>query len=131
MQTIIRAALAALLLATPAAAQSLSPLERVGNTPSQEKAFRLLVGNPYKQRMTFVLVPMDTTFSTPISGATVRPAKLTLAPNYSRNVIVQFDIDPKLKERTIGLCVMPAAIDGPILPRVCGLYTGHMVSLGS
>jgi hypothetical protein len=130
MQTLIRTLSLLALLASPAAAQSLSPLVKEGNTPSAAKAFRLLVGNPYKQRMTFILVPMDVNFEHEISGAVVKPAKLTLAPNFSRNVIVQFDIDPKIKERTIGLCVMPEAVDGPVLPRVCGLYTGHMLGAG-
>ena len=119
-----------LAIAAPALAQSLSPLEKSGLTPSDKKAFRLQVGNPYDHRMTFVLVPLMPDYQTPIDGVVVRPAKLTMAPGFSRPVIVTFEIDPTKRERTIALCVMPAALDGPILPRVCGLYTGRMAGRG-
>jgi len=117
-------------LAAPTAAQSLSPLEKSGITPSDKKAFKLTVGNPYNRRMTFVLVPLASDYQTPIGGVVIRPAELTMAPGFARQVIVTFDIDPTKKERTIALCVMPKALDGPILPRVCGRYTGRMAGVG-
>lgn len=120
----------ALTLATPALAQSLSPLEKTGVTPSDRKAFRLTVGNPYAKRMTFELVPMQADYLTPAKNVVVNYPTLTMAPGFTRQVIVTFDIDPARKERTIALCVMPKAIDGPILPRVCGLYTGRMAGAG-
>ena len=132
----LKAAIGPLLLAlglaatAPAFAQSLSPLEKSGITPSDRKAFRLEVGNPYDRRMTFVLVPLLSDYQTPTSGVVVKPARLTMAPGFSRPVIVTFDIDPAKKERTIALCVMPENLDGPILPRVCGLYTGRMAGRG-
>ena len=113
-------------LAAPAAAQSLSPMEKAGYTPSATKGFRLNVGNPYRQRMTFVLTPMLPDYRTPAAGAKVTPARLTLAPGHSRRVLFVFDIDPARKERTIALCITPQSITGPILPRVCGRYTGRM-----
>lgn len=116
--------------AAPTLAQSLSPLEKSGITPSDRKAFRLQVGNPYDRRMTFVLIPLRPDFETPTNGVVVKPARLTMAPGFSRQVIVTFDIDPAKKERTIALCVMPENLDGPILPRVCGLYTGRMAGHG-
>ena len=116
--------------AAPAAAQSLTPLERDGLTPSASKAFRLQVGNPYQQRMVFVLIPMQPDFKTPAEGAEVTPIRVVMAPGHARTVIFAFKIDPALKERTIGLCIMPENIDGPILPRVCGLYTGRMAGGG-
>ncbi|MDB5541858.1 MAG: hypothetical protein JWQ89_3585 [Devosia sp.] len=119
-----------LAIAAPAAAQSLSPLEKSGVTPSDKKAFRLTIGNPYNRRMTFVLVPLAPDYKTPIDGVVIRPAELTMAPGFSRQVIVTFDIDHKKRERTIALCVMPKALDGPILPRVCGRYTGRMSGRG-
>lgn len=119
-----------LAMAAPAAAQSLSPLEKTGVTPSDRKAFKLTVGNPYERRMTFVLVPLAPDYATPIKGVTIQPPELTMAPGFSRQVIVTFDIDPTKKERTIALCVMPKALDGPILPRVCGRYTGRMAGRG-
>lgn len=121
---------AVIAIAAPAAAQSLAPLEKTGVTPSDRKAFKLTVGNPYKSRMTFVLVPLAPDYQTPIKGVTIQPAQLTMAPGFSRQVIVTFDIDPAKKERTIALCVMPKALDGPILPRVCGRYTGRMAGRG-
>lgn len=124
---------AALLLAVSgsgALAQSLSPLEKTGTTPSDRKAFRLTIGNPYKQRMTFVLVPMQPDYQTPAANVVVNHPTLAMAPGITRQVIVTFDIDPARKERTIALCVMPKTIDGPILPRVCGLYTGRMAGTG-
>lgn len=127
-------AVSALLLAValgPASAQSLSPLQKTGETPSASKAFRLVVGNPYDQRMTFVLTPMQADYVTPARGATLNYPRLTLAPGFSRQVIFTFDIDPKKKERTIALCITPENIDGPVLPRVCGLYTGHIAGSGS
>ena len=120
------AAVVLALAASPAASQSLSPMERVGVTPSDTKGFKLLVGNPYSQRMTFSVVPMDPEFTTPIEGAVVKPARVTLAPGRGRSVIVAFKIDPSQKERTIGVCIMPENFEGPVLPRVCGRYTGRM-----
>ena len=119
-----------LAIAAPALAQSLSPLEKSGLTPSDRKAFRLQVGNPYERRMTFALLPMLPVYATSAKGVVVKPAELTLAPGITRNIIVTFEIDPAKKERTIALCVMPAALDGPILPRVCGRYTGRMAGAG-
>ena len=110
----------------PASAQSLSPMTNDGVTPSATKGFRLNVGNPYDRRITFVAVPMQPDYQTPATGAQVRPARITLAPGHARPVVFLFDIDPAAKERTIALCIMPEAIDGPILPRVCGRYTGRM-----
>ncbi|MBN9362189.1 MULTISPECIES: hypothetical protein [unclassified Devosia] len=130
LASLILAVAATLAVVAPAAAQSLSPLEKTGVTPSDRKAFKLTVGNPYQSRMTFVMVPLAPDYQTPIEGVTVRPAELTMAPQFSRQVIVTFDIDPKKKERTIALCVMPKALDGPILPRVCGRYTGRMAGNG-
>ena len=114
----------------PVAGQSLSPIEKAGTTPSLRKAFRLQVGNPYSRRMTFVLVPMQPDYATPAKGASLTAKRLTLAPGFSRQVIFTFDIDQKLRERTIALCVMPENLDGPILPRVCGLYTGRVIGTG-
>lgn len=132
LKAMILAALvaAAFLSAGPALAQSLSPLEKSGPTPSDRKAFRLQVGNPYDRRMTFLLVPMLPDYQTPASGVVIQPAELTMAPGFSRPIIVTFDIDHKKRERTIALCVMPKALEGPILPRVCGLYTGRMAGAG-
>lgn len=121
-------AVAALLAGVPAdvPAQSLTPMERTGATPSDIKGFKLLVGNPYPRRMTFVVTAMDPGFETEIEGAVTRPSRLTLAPGKGRSVIVAFKIDPAQKERTIGVCIKPEDFEGPILPRVCGRYTGRM-----
>lgn len=118
-------------LAAPAAAQSLSPLEKSGVTPSDRKAFKLVVGNPYKQKMTFDILPMQPDYQTPAKGAMVNYPRITMGPGLSRQIIFTFDIDPKEKERKIALCIQPAALDGPIMPRVCGLYVGRMAGRGS
>ena len=118
---------AVLALASPAAAQSLSPMERVGVTPTDTKGFKLLVGNPYSQRMTFTVIAMDPEFTTEIEGAVTKPARNTLAPGRARSVIAAFKIDPAQKERTIGVCIMPENFEGPVLPRVCRRYTGRML----
>lgn len=115
------------LLAGPASAQSLSPMHKTGVTPSEVKAFRLQVGNPYPQRMTFVIMAMNTEFTELAPRAVVRPNEIKLAPGHGRGVTVQFAIDPEAKERTIGVCVLPKDLEGPILPRVCGTYTGISV----
>ena len=117
-------------LAAPVAAQSLSPLEKTGVTPSDRKAFRLVVGNPYKQKMTFDVIPMQPDYQTPAAGAKVNYPRITMGPGISRQIISTFDIDPKVKERKIALCIQPASLDGPILPRVCGLYVGRMAGRG-
>ncbi len=118
--------LGALARPEPGLAQSLSPMEKDGLTPTAAKGFRLTVGNPYDRRMTFIAVPMQPDYETPATGAQVRPARITLAPGHSRPVVFMFDIDPAQKERTIALCIMPEGLEGPILPRVCGRYTGRM-----
>ena len=112
----------------PAAAQSLSPMHNAGLTPSAIKGFRLTVGNPYATRMVFLVIPMDPKFRGAAADATVNAPEIALAPGASRPVIVTFRIDPALKERTIGVCVLPKDLAGPVLPRVCGTYTGKLLS---
>lgn len=132
MQLTIRLILAALALAivligfmsAPAHAQSLSPMRKEGTTPTEIKGFRLTVGNPYTQRMSFQLIAMDPLFEHEVSGVSISPDELILAPGTSRNVILAFRIPAPNRERTIGLCVIPTNITGPIQPRVCGTYTG-------
>lgn len=124
-------ALGLVLLATgDAAAQSLSPMRADGGTPSDVKGFRLTVGNPYASRMTFTVTPMNPGFTEPAADAAVNAPELRLAPGASRPVIVTFKIDPQLKERTIGVCVQPKDLEGPILPRVCGTYVGRRLGAG-
>jgi hypothetical protein len=117
-------------IAAPAAscAQSLSPMHGAGPTPSETKGFRLVIGNPYKTAMTFVIVPMDPTFQSPAEHAAVQPGEIRLAPGASRSVLAAFRIGPDQKERTIGVCVQPKDIKGTVLPRVCGTYSGTVVS---
>ena len=116
------------IAAGPAAAQSLSPMHNAGLTPSAIKGFRLTVGNPYATRMVFLVVPMDPKFRVAAADALVSAPEIALAPGASRPVIVTFRIDPALKERTIGVCVLPKDLAGPVLPRVCGTYTGKLLS---
>lgn len=115
-------------LTAAAAAQSLSPMHKSGTTPTEIKGFRLLVGNPYPTRMTFVVVAMTPDFTAPASDAQVAPSEVRLAPNTGRSVLVKFRIGSSQKERTIGVCVVPKDIEGPVLPPVCGTYTG--IALG-
>lgn len=110
-----------------AAAQSLSPMHKSGMTPSNTKGVRLLVGNPYKTSMIFQIIPMDEKFNTAAPHAVAQPAEIKLGPGLSRSVLVAFDIAPGTKERTIGVCVQPKSIEGPIFPRVCGTYTGILL----
>lgn len=128
-----RFAIAALVVVAglgAAHAQSLSPLQKAGDTSSARKAFRLVVGNPYNRRMTFSLVPMQSDYVTPTTGAVVNYPRLTMAPGFSRQVILTFDIDPR-KEGADNCALRHARkSDGPILPRVCGLYTGRMAGHG-
>jgi len=112
------------LTALPTAAQSLSPMRKSGHTPSDVKGFRLTVGNPYTQRMIFALQPTEPGFAAAAAQAEINPAELILAPGASRQVILAFEIPPDKKERTVGLCVYPKYIEGPVLPRVCGTYAG-------
>jgi hypothetical protein len=120
---VIFAALA--LAAAPAAAQSLSPMRNAGMTPGDIKGFRLVVGNPYRTRLAFMVRLTDETFARPAADAAVNAPEFRLAPGASRPIIVEFRIDPKAKERTIGVCISPKDLPGPLLPRVCGLYTGR------
>ncbi len=119
------------LLPGMAAAQSLSPMHNAGVTPSDVKGFKLTVGNPYAVRMTFSVIPMDPKFTVVAKDAQVNFPELTMAPGVKRQVIVTFRIDPQQKERTIGVCVQPKAAIGTVLPRVCGTYTGKLLSAGS
>ena len=107
-------------------AQSLSPMKKNGATPSDIKGFQLKAGNPYNKRMTFVAMVMDPTFTTEVSSARVQPAEFRLAPGAFRTLILQFKIAPPNKERTVAVCVLPKDIEGSILPRVCGTYTGSV-----
>ena len=117
-------ALALGLAAGPALAQSLSPMDKTGTTPTDIKGFKLMVGNPYSERMTFVIVPMNPEFTAVADDAVVRPNEIRLAPGSGRTVTVQFRIGAETKERTMVVCVMPKDLEGHVLPRVCGNYTG-------
>jgi hypothetical protein len=129
--TLLAATLCSLLLIPGvAAAQSLSPMRNEGTTPSDVKGFRLMVGNPYRAKMTFLVIPMDPKFTTLAADAEVNFPEITMAPGMKRQVIVTFKIDPALKERTIGVCVQPKNLDSAILPRVCGTYIGRLHSAG-
>jgi hypothetical protein len=121
---------ALIAVAGPAAAQSLSPMHNAGTTPSHVKGFRLTVGNPYKIRMTFLVLPMDPKFRVAAADAEVNFPELTLAPGTARQVIVTFRIGPSRKERTIGVCVQPKDLESTVLPRVCGTYTGKLRGAG-
>lgn len=121
---------AMLFLSGAASAQSLSPMRNEGTTPSLVKGFRLTVGNPYKSKMTFVILPMDPKFTTPAGDAEVNFPEVTMAPGMKRQVLVTFRIDPQIKERTIGVCVQPKKIEGTVMPRVCGTYTGRLRGVG-
>lgn len=125
-----RLVFALLLLATPAAAQSLSPMHADGATPGDTKGFRLAVGNPYPGRMIFEIIPMDSKFRVAASDAAVNFPTLVLAPGTTRQVIVTFKIVPPQKERTIGVCVQPKNLPGTVQPRVCGTYTGRRLGTG-
>lgn len=114
------------VVASAASGQSLSPMRSTGETPGAIKGFRLAVGNPYKTKMTFLVVPMEPGFRVPAADAQVNFPRITMAPGTSRQVIVTFRIDPAIKERTIGVCVQPSEIEGMVMPRVCGTYTGRI-----
>jgi len=109
-----------------AAAQSLSPMHNEGTTPSDVKGFRLTVGNPYRSKLTFLVIPMDTKFRVVAADARVNFPEIIMAPGTTRQVIVTFKITPPRKERTIGVCVQPKDLAGTVLPRVCGTYTGKL-----
>jgi hypothetical protein len=120
------ALLAGAFFASLTSAQSLSPMHNEGETPSQVKGFKLFVGNPYRTKMTFRVLPMDPGFKALAVDAAVNYPELTLAPGITRQVIVTFRIDPRIKERTIGVCVQPKSIAGTVMPRVCGTYIGRL-----
>jgi hypothetical protein len=126
LKRLLPALLALVVLAGPAAAQSLSPMRNEGETPSQIKGFKLYVGNPYRTQMTFEVLPTDPKFRVPAADAAVNFPEITMAPGITRQVIVTFRIDPRIKERTIGVCVQPKSIAGTVIPRVCGTYTGRL-----
>ena len=127
LRTLLHASLALLLMSVPASAQSLTPMRQSGFTPSDVKGFRLEIGNPYPKPMTFVIVPMDTKFSTIAGQAVVTPSQARLPSGGTRSVVVQFRIPPAYKERSIGVCVYAKEIEGQVLPRVCGTYTGQLL----
>ena len=130
LNPLIAAAVMVAAAAGAAFGQSLSPMHNSGATPSDIKGFRLTVGNPYKQRMTFQIIPMDPKFRTVATEAAVNFPEVTMAPGTTRQVIVTFKIDAVRKERTIGVCVQPKDLPGTVLPRVCGTYTGKLLSPG-
>ncbi len=130
LSSIIIAVALTLGLGGAAEAQSLAPMHNSGTTPSNIKGFRLTVGNPYRQRMTFLVIPMDTKFTVAAADAAINFPEVTLAPGTTRQVIVTFKIDTVRKERTIGVCVQPKDLPGTVLPRVCGTYTGKLLGAG-
>jgi hypothetical protein len=127
LKTLTLAAFAAAALTGAVEAQSLSPMHNSGTTPSDTKGFKLMVGNPYKTPMTFLVIPMDTKFKVAAADAAVNFPEITMVPGGRRQVIVTFKIGAAQKERTIGVCVQPKDLEGPVLPRVCGTYTGKLL----
>jgi len=121
------ASLLVALLTLPAAGQSLSPMHKTGVTPTDVKGFRLRIGNPYSKPMTFVIEPMDTQFINHAEQAEVTPAEAKIPPGGTRSVVVQFRIPPDAKERSVSVCVYPKEIEGSVIPRVCGTYTGQLL----
>jgi hypothetical protein len=130
LSTPVLAAALILALTGAAAAQSLSPMRNEGDTPSLVKGFKLYVGNPYKTKMTFEVIPMDPKFQVAAADAAVNFPEISMAPGTTRQVIVTFRIDPTQKERTIGVCVQPKDIEGTVMPRVCGTYVGRLRGAG-
>jgi hypothetical protein len=130
LKTLFGGVLLGIAVASAAHGQSLSPMHNKGPTPSDTKGFKLVIANPYPKAMTFVIIPMDTAFENAAPKAVVRPNEVRLGAGLSRTVTVAFKIDPGQKERTIGVCVQPKEIEGSILPRVCGTYTGIMAGAG-
>ena len=130
LSTPVLAAALILALTGAAAAQSLSPMRNEGDTPSLVKGFKLYVGNPYKTKMTFEVIPMDPKFQVAAADAAVNFPEISMAPGTTRQVIVTFRIDPTQKERTIGVCVQPKDIEGTVMPRVCGTYVGRLGRAG-
>jgi hypothetical protein len=130
LSTPVLAAALILALTGAAAAQSLSPMRNEGDTPSLVKGFKLYVGNPYKTKMTFEVIPMDPKFQVAAADAAVNFPEISMAPGTTRQVIVTFRIDPTQKERTIGVCVQPKDIEGTVMPRVCGTYVGRLRRAG-
>ena len=119
------------LLAGSAAAsgQSLSPMRQDGADAQRRQGFpadrRQSVQDPHDLHRSSRWTP---SFKVPVDQAVVNFPDIRLAPGASRPVIVQFRIGPDLKERTIGVCIAPEGLEGPILPRVCGTYTGRRAS---
>jgi hypothetical protein len=130
LSTPVLAAALILALTGAAAAQSLSPMRNEGDTPSLVKGFKLYVGNPYKTKMIFEVIPMDPKFQVAAADAAVNFPEISMAPGTTRQVIVTFRIDPTQKERTIGVCVQPKDIEGTVMPRVCGTYVGRLRRAG-
>ena len=124
LRTVFGAALLLSLLIGTAQAQSLSPMRKTGTTPSDVKGFKVVVGNPYDKPMVFEIIPMDPAFAVVAEHAVTRPAEVRLAAGQSRSVTVAFKIADGDEKRTIGVCVQPKEIEGNVLPRVCGTYTG-------
>ena len=127
LTNLLRVGLALVVLTGPVCAQSLSPMRKSGFTPTDTKGFRLDIGNPFRKPMTFVIVPMDTKFNTIAEQAMVTPSEARLPPGGTRSVVVQFRIPPAYKERSIGVCVYPKDLEGQVLTRVCGTYTGQLL----
>ena len=130
LKTLIAGLVLVVLGCGMAEAQSLSPMRKQGSTPSDTKGFKLIVGNPYPRAMTFEIIPMDTKFEILADRALVRPSEIRLGAGMQRTVTLAFKIPQGQKERTIGVCVQPKDLEGSILPRVCGTYTGTMLVAG-
>lgn len=124
MRTVVLSAVLAGVFVTSATAQSVSPLRKEGTTLTDRKGFYINVGNPYDRTMVFDLAPMEADYATPATRVAVRPRVLRLAPGRSKRVTFMFEIQKDQKERKVALCVSPTNLEGAVLPRVCGTYTG-------
>ena len=115
------------LLATGAAAQSVSPMKKSGTTLTARKAFYVTVSNPYPERMTFSLTPMEPGYHAEAKGTRVLPPEVTLGSHRQRRVIFMFDIPEGETERKVSLCVAPEGLASHVRPRVCGTYVGRRI----
>lgn len=112
------------LMAISAFAAGLSPMKAEGFTPSDKKAFYLMVINPYRRTIDYELNAYEADLRTPARGILVNRKTLRVPGQRKRKIVLVVTIPENQKEREIALCVHSPSQTTFVLARVCGRYLG-------
>ncbi len=118
----VAVALSAIALATPVAAQSLTPMRGEAKSFTDQFAFRVYPANPYSRRIKVEVKVYDENFA-PVR-ASVTPPETYLAPEDNRAVMVLVPFEGRT-ERRVRICAESIPFEDKatrLRTQVCGRF---------